>query len=1038
VSAGAPAVGWREHAGHGVTVSAPPKSYAEKRARALLREAESGLAALLELLHPPAEKTATPVAIFITDALAEMKTGVFLVDQTSNRDVSSDLTGNEQIYIIVRAGDPGESVLRPLTRLLLTRWFGRGDRGGDLWVEGVAGYVAAGLKLGPPLVAADDSVRAEVAGKHSVSIFPLLKGEATGGVADAGLSKLIATSFVAFLIKTYGVKPFAAFLAGFDPQHRDQAVITAFRKPLGALEEAWLEGLRRGQVRKSPIRAFARQVLPLLRPFLVREAEVGIYMAWALAYGIFLPLSTRYLIDAVIPRRDPVFLGEFIGLLFTLYVASSLISLRRGYAAEWIAQNVLIGLQQKMFAHLQRLPHAFYARSKIGDIMARQLDDLVVVQGALMQVVNSGLFASLSALAAVVAVMALSPLLGGVVIIIVPLVAMIYVSLRKRLRAASMARQKLVGETATSIQESLSAYAVIRAFRMEGRMVNDYRDRLMALQKSSLRVAFIGGLFQTSITLAMTFAQLLVLGLGSYLVITGHLTIGTLLAFLGLLGSLFGPVGQLADLSRTIQTATGSMERIDDLLREPESISDKPDALRLRPLGSAITFENVSFGYDPSRMILDGLSLEIKSGEHVAIVGPSGSGKSTTINLILRFWDPDEGVIKFDGDALPDVTIDSLRGQIGLVFQDTFVFDNTIRQNIAIGKPGATDQEVVAAAQAAQLDTYIAQLPAGYETVLGERGVRMSGGQRQRLGIARALVRDPRVLIFDEATSALDAETERGILDTIAQLTSGRTTIAITHRLAMAAQSDRILTLDKGKLAETGPHAELVKAGGLYQRLWQEQMGGASGDFHKLGAEGMALDEIPLFQGFSPAALGELAAKMTPVQMEAGETVVESGAKVDRLYVVIHGEVEAVTTEAGHERRINSLHEGDYFGEMALLAEESFGATFRATVPTELRVLAKNDFTEILGREPAAREAMTKTLGARQDALHATTLASVSYCNRCGVASDSDATFCRMCGADVAPIPCPTCSTWNQRKAHFCRNCGGDLILRVATPAAVG
>jgi len=258
------------------------------------------------------------------------------------------------------------------------------------------------------------------------------------------------------------------------------------------------------------------------------------------------------------------------------------------------------------------------------------------------------------------------------------------------------------------------------------------------------------------------------------------------------------------------------------LLDEPLTIADGPDAVPLVPLHNEIRLERVSFGYD-DRPVLRDLSLTIPAGQHVAIVGPSGAGKSTLLNLLLRFWDPTEGRLLVDGQDLRDLQLASLRGQIGVVLQDPFIFDTTLRENIALGRPEATDAEIVAAARGARLHESISPLPAGYDTVVGERGVRMSGGQRQRLAIARALLRQPSLLILDEPTSALDAQTEREILDTLTELAQGRTTISITHRLSLAATADRIFVLADGRLVEQGSHAELVRAGGLYRRMYDEQ-----------------------------------------------------------------------------------------------------------------------------------------------------------------------------------------------------------------------
>lgn len=918
------AAGGRRISGRRVTVYAPEGSYAAAQLSVELLEAERALPALEELLEPPRNLRIDRLDVFLADDPLQVP--------------PPPSGGRPALARILQPDAAVEPVAASLTRLLVPLWFGPGAAGAVLFQVGIAGVVAGRSED------ADEFARNELTEGRTPSVF-------------GRMHPAFATSFIAFLLRAHGAAALRRFLAGYDPERSDQAALTAYERPLGALEESWRDSLRERTGTRAAFAALLRHLLPLIRPHWRRWLEVFAYLLYGAFYTVALPLSFRYLFDDVIPSGSTRRLVLFVLVLLGIFTLNAAVGMRRAYTTAWVNQRVLLGLQEQVFARLQRLSLGFHGRAKVGDLMSRLSVDLGAVRDAMTTVLTQGVALTLNAIAAAITAVYLNALLGLVVLLVVPLFGISYVALLSRVQRASYEVQTRFGRTQTEAQENLSAQPVVKAFGLEQRAVASYRARLEGLFGSLLRLVVLGSLFEASVGMAVTLGQLLVLGLGGYLVIHGELTFGTLVAFVGLMPTFFQPITTLATVGQTVQKASGAMNRVLEVLDEPIEIDDGPDTLPR--LQRAIRFDRVSFAYEEARPVLHDVELTIPAGRHVALVGPSGSGKSTVANLLLRFWDPDAGRLDFDGRDVRAATLESLRGQMAIVFQDTFVFDTTVRENIALAKPGATDADVAAAARGARLDGYIASLPAGYDTVLGERGVRMSGGQRQRLAIARALLRDPSVLVLDEATSALDAQTEREILDTLASVTAGRTTISVTHRLSVAAMADSIVVLDQGRVVEQGTHVELATAGGLYQRLYEEQ----TGRLEIAGSEGALetarLRTIPLFASLGAEALAAVTERLSVERYSAEADVVRQGDPGDKLFVVGRGRLEVLVGENGRQRQVNVLREGDYFGERALLTGEPRNATVRTAAPCELYSLRRAEFVTLVEREAHFRELVT-------------------------------------------------------------------------------
>jgi ABC-type methionine transport system ATPase subunit len=401
------------------------------------------------------------------------------------------------------------------------------------------------------------------------------------------------------------------------------------------------------------------------------------------------------------------------------------------------------------------------------------------------------------------------------------------------------------------------------------------------------------------------------------------------------MGEVISPVTMLTNIGQQIQAATGALVRINEVLEAVPEVKDTDGATVLPPLNREIRLVDVGFSYTGERKTLEGVTARIAAGTKVAFVGSTGAGKSSVLQLVMRFYDVDEGSVEFDGHDLRNVTLASLRNQLGVVFQETFLFDATIAENIELGRPGATEAEVEAAARLAELHDFVVTLPRGYHTLVGERGGRLSGGQRQRLAIARALLRDPAVLVLDEATSALDPRTERMIADTLDKVGHGRTTIAVTHRLTSVVGYDQIFVMDEGHLVEHGTHDELLAADGIYARLWNEQVGGHVAQEPSFDARA-SLARLPMFSGLAPDELDVVAQRLRAIELLAGETLAEGGG---RLLLVRQGRAKTLVPGlTGQLVPVADLGPGDAFGLTALLGEPT-GAVLQAVEALRLLVL---------------------------------------------------------------------------------------------------
>lgn len=522
-------------------------------------------------------------------------------------------------------------------------------------------------------------------------------------------------------------------------------------------------------------------------------------------------------------------LGRLVLLMVGLYIGSSLLTGAMFYLMNYAGQNVLRRMRLDVFQHIQRLSLGYYTKHEAGDVMSRITNDADSIQQAVGFPLVSVVSGSLLIVWITYTMLSQSLVYALISLAIVPVMFFATSWFSTQARKAFRTVRSSVGNVNANLQESISAVREAQAFNREDENIEAFNQSNAASRDASIRaVAYTSAL--QPVLQALGFVSLAIVGgVGGLLLLSGQnlfgetVTLGLIIAFIGYTQRFNMPVSQIATLWTNVQSAIAGGERIFGLLDELPDIMDKPNAKPMPQINGRVVFEHVNAEYEPGQPVLCDVNLVAEPGQTIAIVGPTGAGKTTIVNLIPRFYDVTQGAVTIDGIDVRDVTAASLRAQIGVVLQDSFLFSTTVKENIRYGKPDATDQEVVAAAQLAHADTFIDRLPDGYDTVLGERGSGLSQGQRQLIAIARAALSNPRILILDEATSSVDTRTERLIQGALETLLHGRTSFVIAHRLSTIRHADMVLVLKDGEIIERGKHDELLKAHGFYHDLYMSQ-----------------------------------------------------------------------------------------------------------------------------------------------------------------------------------------------------------------------
>ena len=515
----------------------------------------------------------------------------------------------------------------------------------------------------------------------------------------------------------------------------------------------------------------------------------------------------------------------FAAAMLVAWVLKSVFTFGRSYLSQHFAQGSIRELRRELYEHLLRQSLAFYRARETGDLISRVSNDVTILQRTLSADLVEAARGPVAALVAVALMASLELRLTLFALACVPLISLIIARSGDRLRRLAREMQRRLGQLNSFLQERLNGVETVQLFGMEQREAARFREINDSNYRVNLRVAAAVSLLMPLVELVGAVGMVALICIAGYLAIKGPLSLPTLVAFAYAGQSLGSKLGLLGKIWLSAQQAAAAGDRILETLDTHEEVPERPDAQVMPRMRGRIAFHGVEFCYRrEGELVLRGVELVIEPGEMVALVGASGAGKTSLVNLIPRFYDPTAGCIEIDGYDIAGVTLASLRSQIGIVPQEPILFGGTIAENIAYGQPGASAEQVQAAARAANADEFIRSFPEGYDAAIGERGAKLSGGQRQRIAIARTLLRDPRVLILDEATSALDAESEALVQGALERLMAGRTTVVIAHRLSTIQRADRILVLSEGRIVEEGSHQDLYQRGGVYRRLYEAQL----------------------------------------------------------------------------------------------------------------------------------------------------------------------------------------------------------------------